>query len=206
MDALEFLNTDTGKATSPPVGEAALDFLNGKGAAPERTFKMKAFDFLTMGHVYGEKAPENELTPEGKLNPAVQSGDPGFFQDPVTALSMGGVAGVKAAGGLAAKGLAAGREALGWFTGGGSELPSMVKGGVKAAVRAAEAKPLAEISAKRAGVQFAEVPVRMKAEDFLAEPASKIAAESTPRSSLTGPPAEQPKNGVKAYYRTSAAG
>ncbi|MDZ4246412.1 MAG: hypothetical protein U1D67_04745, partial [Dehalococcoidia bacterium] len=157
----------------------------------ERGFKEKALDFLTMGHIYGEYGPENELTPEGKLDPRVQSGDPGFFQDPVTALGMGAVAGARAAAGPVGKALVAGREALGWLTGGASDVPTLVKAGAKGIVKAVEAKPLAELAAKRAGVQFAEVPIKMKAEEFLAAPASKIAAEVAPKieTAIAPPPA-----------------
>ena len=80
---------------------------------PKRTFKDKALSFVTMGHVGGEYGPEEEVTftPEGKMEGMeyakgkggktvpmahVPSGDPGFFQDPVTAIAMGGVAGVRA--------------------------------------------------------------------------------------------------------------
>ncbi len=168
------------KATSflEPSNPSAESFLE------ERTFKQKALDFLTMGHVEGEYGPEKEVSfdASGKMTRAnVPTGDPGFFQDPVTALSMGGFAGVKAAGGLVSKGLAAGRETLGWITGGGSEVPALAKAGAKGILKAAESKPLAEAAAKRAGKPFAEVPVSLKAEEFLAEPISKIAAEATPQ-------------------------
>ena len=185
MDALDFL----GASQSSNNKGSAVDFLNST-SAPERTFTMKAIDLLTMGHVYGEPGPENELAMVRKapyrdlqpgLDPRVKTGDPGFFQDPVTALAMGGVAGVRAAAGPIGKLIAGGRETLGWFTGGASEAPAMLKGGIKAAVKAAEAKPLAELAAKRAGVQFAEVPVKLSAEEFLSAPASKVAAESVPQ-------------------------
>jgi hypothetical protein len=169
----------------------AETFLESKKVTAEeflsaRSFTDKALDFLTMGHVAGEYGPDKEVSfdAEGKMTRySVPSGDPGFFADPVTALAMGGFAGVKAAGGLAGKGLAAGREALGWFTGGGSEVPALAKAGVKGIVKAAETPALAETAAKRAGKQFAEVPVKMTAEQFL-EPVSKIAAESVPKTAV----------------------
>jgi hypothetical protein len=185
MDALEFLNSDTKQM------ESAIAFLTGD-TTPERSFSMKAVDFLTMGHVFGEYGPEKEVSfdAEGKMTRAdVPTGDPGFFQDPVTALAMGGFAGVKAAGGVRHKGIAAGREALGWLTGGGSEVPALAKAGVKGIVKAVETPALAETAAKRAGKEFAEVPIKMKAEQFL-EPASKVAAEAVPR--ITPPEIVQP--------------
>uniref|UniRef100_A0A6M3J1D8 Putative structural protein n=1 Tax=viral metagenome TaxID=1070528 RepID=A0A6M3J1D8_9ZZZZ len=160
----------------------AEQFLESKkGTAEEflstRSFTDKALDFLTMGHIYGEYGPEKEVSfdAQGKMTRAeVPTGDPGFFQDPVTALAMGGAAGVRAASKPL---LAAGREALGWFTGGGSEVPQLVKAGAKGITRVAEIPALAETAAKRAGKPFAEVPVKAT----IAEPVSRVAAEATPR-------------------------
>ena len=146
----------------------------------ERTFTDKALDFLTMGHVGGETGPEAEVkfSPEGQMQKAnVPTGDPGFFQDPVTALAMGGVAGVRAASNPI---MAAGREALGWFTGGGSEVPALAKAGVKGIVKAVEAPNLAKTAVGRAGKQFAEVPVTVSTEQLMGQPAAKVAAESSP--------------------------
>ena len=177
----------------------AEQFLESKkGTAEEflstRSFTDKALDFLTMGHIYGEYGPEKEVSfdAQGKMTRAeVPTGDPGFFQDPVTALAMGGAAGARAASKPL---LAAGREALGWFTGGGSEVPQLAKAGVKGIVKVAETPALAETAAKRAGKQFAEIPVKMKAEQFLAEPVSRVAAEAAPR--IAPPEIVQP--GAKA--------
>lgn len=170
-----------------------------------RSFTDKALDFLTMGHVMGEYGPEKEvsfdaegnmITPYatqqkpkglsdlvtgGKIDPLgnVPTGDPGFFQDPVTALAMGGAAGVRAASKPL---LAAGREALGWFTGGGSEIPQLAKAGAKGITRVAEIPALAETAAKRAGKPFAEVPVKAT----IAEPASRVVAEAAPRAANEG--------------------
>ena len=121
---------------------------------PKRTFKDKALSFVTMGHVGGEYGPEEEVTftPEGKMEgmeytkgkdgkmvpmAQVPSGDPGFFQDPVTALAMGGFAGVRAAAGPVGKMVTAGREALGWVTGGVSDVPQLAKAGTEALAKAA---------------------------------------------------------------------
>jgi hypothetical protein len=178
MDALEFLTSDKKRQ------ESAMDFLAG------RSFTEKAIDFLTMGHMYGEYGPEKEVSfdAEGRMTRAeVPTGDPGFFSDPVTALAMGGMAGVKAAGGVAGKAVAAGREALGWVTGGGSEVPALAKAGVKGIVKAVETPALAETAAKRAGKQFAEVPVQVSAEKFLTESAPKVAEKTVPRVSETLP-------------------
>lgn len=133
---------------------------------PKRTLKDKALDFVTMGHVGGEYGPETEVsfTPEGEMKGMgiaktedgktvpmahVPSGDPGFFQDPVTALAMGGVAGVRAAAGPVGKLIAAGKESLGWVTGGASDVPQIAKAGVQGIVKGAEAKNLSKLAEKR---------------------------------------------------------
>lgn len=172
MDALSFLKSDSAPSAS--------SFLKGES----RGFKEKALDFLTMGHIEGEYGPEKEVSFDatGKMTRAeVPTGDPGFFQDPVTALAMGGVAGVKAAGGLVGKGIAAGREALGWLTGGGSEVPTLAKAGVKGAVKAAEAKPLAEAAAKRQekGVLESITPEANISAGTITEAAGKAAPKAT---------------------------
>ena len=146
--------------------------------APERTLAMKAVDLLSMGHAYGEYGPEKEVSfdASGKMTRAnVPTGDPGFFQDPITALAMGGVAGARAAVNPLRT---AAREAVGWFTGGGSEVPALAKAGAKGVVRVAEIPNLAKTAAERAGKPFAEVPVKMGG---VAEPATRVTAEAAPR-------------------------
>lgn len=178
MDALEFLNS------KPEGNVSAMEFLTGKPAPAKRSFVDNAIEFLTMGHLYGEYGPEKEVSfdASGKMTRAeVPTGDPGFFQDPVTALAMGGMAGVKAVGGIANKAVVAGREALGWLTGGGSEVPALAKAGVKGVVKAVEAPNLAKIAEKRAGVPFAEIPVKMTGDAGIV-PVSRAVAEAAPRA------------------------
>lgn len=131
------------------VGYQPQESVEPEQKEPKRTFTDKALSLVTMGHVGGEQGPEEEVkfTPQGAMTKAnVPTGDPGFFQDPVTALAMGGVAGVRAASQPL---LTAGREALGWFTGGASEVPALAKAGVQGAAKIASAKPLAEAVTKR---------------------------------------------------------
>lgn len=141
MDAQQFLDSDA---------ISADNFLD----EDDRTFGQKAISFVTMGHVYGDQSgmPQAEVsfTPEGEMTRAdVPTADPGFFEDPVTALAMGAVAGARAAAGPIGKGLRAAREALGWFTGGASDVPTLAKAGAKGIVKAIEAKPLAKASEAR---------------------------------------------------------
>ena len=168
--------------------------------SPDRTLKDKILDFVTMGHVGGEYGPEKEVefTPEGEMiRHEVPSGDPGFFQDPISALAMGGVAGAKAAGGLVGKGLAAGREALGWITGGGSEVPTLAKAGAKGVAKAVSAKPLAEAATKRQakGVLESVTPEAKISAEAVTETTGKVAPKATASAEeiLTGKETSPPE-------------
>uniref|UniRef100_A0A6H1ZKM8 Putative methyltransferase n=1 Tax=viral metagenome TaxID=1070528 RepID=A0A6H1ZKM8_9ZZZZ len=167
--------------------------------APERTLAMKAADLLSMGHAYGKYGPEKEVsfTPEGQMIRAnVPTGDPGFFQDPIMALAMAAYKPFQMAGApVAKKAMAAGREALGWFTGGGSEVPALAKGAAKGIARVTEIPNLAKMAAQRAGKPFAEVPVKMTGD--VVSPVSKTVprlAEIIPEQPPA--PAEGGKFGV----------
>lgn len=177
MDALSFLQDNNS-------GSDAVSFLNQK----ERSLKDKILDLLTMGHVGGEYGPESEVkfTPEGKMSKSsVPTADPGFFQDPVTALAMGGVAGVRAAAGPLGKLAAGGREALGWLTGGGSEIPSLAKAGVKGAAKSVESKNLAKLSERRQenGVLESITPEAKVSSDVV-DDALKPIVEATPKAAV----------------------
>lgn len=134
----------------------------GRSFAP--SFADKAIEFLTAGHIpavpFGVK---DELTPEGKLSSQFPSegGKVGFFEDPVTFATMGGVAGARAAKPLAGKLLTAGREALGWMTGGASEVPALGKAGIKGLAKSVEVKNLEKLAAERIGKPFTEVPIEL---------------------------------------------
>lgn len=177
---------------------------------PKRTFKEKALSFVTMGHVGGEYGPEEEVkfTPDGKMvgmeyakgkggktvpMAHVPSGDPGFFQDPVTAIAMGGVAGVRAAAGPVGKMVTAGREALGWVTGGVSDAPQLAKAGTEAIAKGVEAKNLAKLVEKRQAkgtIESITPEAVMKGETAqkVISPASKLAPRVT-EESVNVPPA-----------------
>ena len=168
-----------------------------KHLQPKRPFLHKvlhkAVDLLTAGHAYGEYGPEQpevSFDASGKMTNRianVPTGDPGFFQDPVTFGAMAAVQGARVAGQAVAPmatrlsrgALAAGREGLGWLTGGGSEVPQLVKAGAKGVARVAEIPNLAKTATERAGKPFAEVPVKMGAETV--QPATRVATEATPR-------------------------
>jgi len=132
----------------------------GRSFAP--SFTDKAIEFLTAGHIPAVPiSTESELTEEGELSKMFpeEGGKVGFFEDPVTFATMGGVAGARAAKPLAGKLLTAGREALGWMTGGASEVPALGKAGLKGLAKSVEIKNLERLGAKRAGKLFAEVPI-----------------------------------------------
>ncbi len=170
-----------------PTGYVVADGIP-EGYQYKKTFGEKVLDVLSSGHLYGDQGPEGEVkfTPEGKMTVNdVPTGDPGLFGDPVTWAAMGGFAGVKATGGLISKAAVAAREALGWATGGASEVPALVKGGAKALAKGAEAKNLAETAAERAGKPFAEVPVEKSAQVIDKEmAATKAAMQNNARGSL----------------------
>ena len=199
MNALDFLNTDP---QTQSAGQSASDFLKGSGVPtqnkavnflkgeptkdPTRPFYQKAVDFLTGGHIYGDtEQPEKEISFEGsKATVAdIPTGDPGFFNDPVTWAAMGGVAGVKAAGGVASRLVSAWREFDGRMNGWATEVTKLAKSGIEAAVKPTTVKNLAETFEKQSGKQFAEVPLEFQstiipgAKEFL-EPASKAVSRT----------------------------
>ena len=104
----------------------------------------KTLKFITGGHIdYGpEPPPEVERTEESLKINVPETAEMGFFEDPLTWGAMGAVAGFKAVGGPLQKAAQGVREAVGWATGGASEVPSVVKGGLKVAAKAASAKNL----------------------------------------------------------------
>lgn len=123
---------------------------------------VKAADFLT-GHFPYEKTKPEVETVDGKLVKNVPEDSAiGFLNQPVLAVSAGGVAGVKKAAGLTGKALTAAGETLGWATGGISDAPKIAAQGGKGIIKAVEAKPMAELRATReaSGNVFATIPIK----------------------------------------------
>jgi len=154
-----------------------------KVSSRSRGLSDKALSLVTMGHVGGEYGPEEEVrfTKDGKMIRAdVPSGDPGFFEDPITALAMGGVAGARAAINPLRT---AAREAIGWFTGGGSEVPGLVKSGAKGVAKAASSKPLAEQATKRQEKGFLEsISPEAKVTETVATDVIKPTSKAVPKT------------------------
>ena len=183
MDAMKFLESSPTKA-EPVNAEVFL--------RPKRTFTEDALSFLTMGHLFPKEGPTDEVrfTPEGGMvKYDIPSGTPSVFEDPTVALSMGAVAGVRAAAGPVGKLITAGREALGWVTGGASEIPTLAKTGAKSIVKAIEAKPLAAAAEKRAakGVFESITPearISTDAIDFLAQKTEQVAPKVTAQATV----------------------
>ena len=150
----------------------------------ERGLAEKIISFATMGHLYGEEGPKSELGPEGESHiSSVPSGTPGFFEDPLTALSLGGVAGARAASGPIGKLLTGLKETAGWVSGGVTDIPKIAKSGVEAAVKAKSAKPLAEAMEKR---QAKGVMESITPEARIAETGAKVAETAPKVVSKTG--------------------
>jgi len=100
----------------------------------------KGLEILTGGHIQAPGAsPPPELGIGGKVN-IPETAKMGLFEDPITAAAFGTVAGLKAAAPVGKKLLIAGREALGWATGGLTDMPKLVAVGTEKAAVAASAK------------------------------------------------------------------
>lgn len=111
-----------------------------------------------------EQFPEiTEKAPTAKM---------GFFEEPtgapLVAAFMGGAGAARAGKGLVGIARRAGREALGWFTGGVSEAPRVAATGLKAAAKGIAAKPLEKTMAKAVtkpiGKEAIEIPTKVAVE------------------------------------------
>ncbi len=138
-------------------------------------FKEKAIEFLTAGHIPARPIIEPTLE-EFRERPELQAEYApermGIFEDPVFMAGMGLAHGARVAGQavapmamrLARGAVAAGREAVGWMTGGVSDIPALAKMGLRGGVKAIEAARLAKLrEARLAGTipeRFAEVPIK----------------------------------------------
>lgn len=150
------------KPMGNPYAEFAKPSEDKPVAKKETPAWAKVADFLT-GH-FPEEGVTEELV-NGAPNPKF-TGDAGisFLNQPGLAVAAGGVAGVKAAGGIASKLATGAVEGLGWATGGVSDIPKLAASGGKGIVKAIEAKPLAELRATReaSGVAHATVPISVE--------------------------------------------
>jgi len=84
---------------------------------------------------------EKQLFPKSKVNVPETAGV-GFFEDPVTALAFGGVAGLRAAAPIGKKLFIAGREAIAWATGGLTDAPKLASMGAEKVAGGVAAKQL----------------------------------------------------------------
>jgi hypothetical protein len=144
-------------------------------------------DFFT-GHFPQDKdtsLPEVEMTDKGAKVNLPETAEMPFLQDPITSAAFGGAAGLRAAKPLAGKMIVAGKEAVGWLTGGLSEVPKMVKGAGESVLKGITEKNQAERLAKLREVGK-DVPI--KAEEFLtknipssaAKPVAELGEAKTP--------------------------
>jgi len=149
---------------------------------PKESLGRQAYRFFT-GDPNDIK--EFEITDEGKAIIRVpETAEMGFFEDPITALSMGVIAGAKAvAGGPLQKALTAGREFLGWQTGGASEIPMLAKAGAKGVVKAIETRPLAKAAQARQakGVFESITPEAKTTVEKIAAPTKEALVETVPK-------------------------
>ena len=100
----------------------------------------KGLEVMTGGHIQAPGAPPPpEVGMEGQINIPETAGM-GFFEDPVTAVAFGAVAGAKAAVPVSKKLWIAGREAVAWATGGLTDAPKLVTKGTEKVVGGLTAK------------------------------------------------------------------
>lgn len=113
--------------------------------APKEWYK-KILPYVTAGLVNLDSTTRpDEVSTDPKTGKVIginvpPSGTPGVFEDPAFLATTGLVAGgMRPAASLAQKAVQAGTEALGWVTGGASDVPALAKAAGKGAVQGAEA-------------------------------------------------------------------
>ena len=168
---------------------------DGDTAKPkkEKTFPQKAVELMTGGHVrFGqEPPPEVETTPEGELKVNVpETAAQGFFEDPVTAVAFGSAAALRYAGSPVMKALHGVKEAVGWMTGGASEVPVIAKGLATKGARAVSARTVEktmagaqEMAAKGVGVK-ATIPMASAGQKAIPKAGAKIIEPELSRSEM----------------------
>jgi len=141
--------------------DAPLDLFSdtvAKSEPSELPLWKRGVEFLTGGHVTFDPEklyPEPEVvrSPTGEV---IEINEPetasvGFFEDPVTAVTAGAVGGMRYAAKPLGKLAYAGREALGWMTGGASEAPAIAKAGAKATGKIVEGASAKQMEKTMAG-------------------------------------------------------
>lgn len=136
----------------------------------------KGIDLMTGGHIAAPgPEPAAEFEPSGKIT-VPETAKLGFFEDPVTAVAFGGVAGLRAAVPIGKKLFIAGREALAWATGGLTDVPKLATMGAEKVVGGVAAKQVEktmagafEIAAKGLGTAK-----KVKAVTDIAKPGAKV--------------------------------
>lgn len=140
----------------------------------------KTLDFFTGGHM---KAPGAPVPPEvyssEKDTPDInipETAKMGLFEDPVTALAFGTVAGAKLAAPVGKKVLHGAREALAWATGGLSDTSKLIKPGAEKLAKTISAKRIEKTMA--GAFKTAEKGLGVRPAEKIIHPTLKKAAQS----------------------------
>jgi hypothetical protein len=142
----------------------------------------KVLEVLTGGHIPAPSPPpppevEHTKTGEIKIN-IPETAKVGFFEDPITAVAFGAVAGARAAVPLGKKVLTAAKEAISWATGGLTDVPKLASKGTEKVVEGVAAKRLEETMS--GAFKTAEKGLGVKAEkaaDYIASTTVKPGAK-----------------------------
>ena len=181
MAALE--NEERAKTKTAPVKTSAVSFLKGEGEPDNKITLANVLHFFT-GHfpdLKEESIPEVQRTDKGLEIHVPGTGSMSFLQDPVTAVAFGGFAGAKAAKPILGKVAAGVREAVGWMTGGASEVPGVIKGVGTKTIKAIETP---EAAKRLKGWQAKGVDVPIKAEEFLKGADVSVSVAKAPLAEL----------------------
>lgn len=180
MDALEFLEPKKQESTANMGAEKFLGeaqpFEGGKPQGgvgrdiPHQEWWHGPVEWLSAEHIkFRDTLPRPEVERDPKTGEVItnepESGEVPFLEDPISLATIGLVSGgVRPATTLAKKAARGAREAIGWLTGGASEVPALTKAGVKAVpkvVRGVEAKQLEKTMARATTKPFGQVPERI---------------------------------------------
>ena len=178
LSATDFLKG--GKETTPigtPEGGGMTEDIPQEEKKPSDTITPANVLHFFTGHfpdLKEESIPEVQRTDKGLQITVPGSGTLPFLQDPVTAGGFGLGVGIKVAKPILGKVAAGAREAVGWMTGGASELPGMAKGAGEGLIKGLEESGKAE---RMAGLRAKGLDVPIKAEEFLKGGASPSVAK-----------------------------
>lgn len=138
----------------------------------------KGLELMTGGHIQAPGAPPPpEVGMEGQIT-IPETAKLGFFEDPVTAVAFGAVAGVRAVAPIGKKLWIAGREAVAWATGGLTDAPKLAAKGTEKVVGGVTAKQVEKTMAgafKTAQKGLGVKPtVKVAVAKELAKPGAKV--------------------------------